>query len=53
MAATADEYELDVDSVTERLLGGKHEVQLRSDEGTAGQPMLLEFEAPFKICGEG
>ena len=36
MAATADEHELDVDSVSERLLGGKHEVQLPSDEGTAG-----------------
>ena len=36
MAATADEHELDVDSVIERLLGGKHEVQLPSDEGTAG-----------------
>ena len=34
MAATADE--LDVDSVIERLLGGKHEVQLPSDEGAAG-----------------
>ena len=34
MAATADE--LDVDSVIERLLGGKHEVQLPSDESTAG-----------------
>ena len=31
MAATADEHELDVDSVIERLLGGKHEVQLPSD----------------------
>ena len=36
MAATADEHELDVDSVIERLLGGKHEVQLLSGEGTAG-----------------